>query len=71
MHHDPITEEIRAIRHQLAAAFDNDLARIAADLRQREQASGRTFVQLPKRPARNKAVKEISPTPPLQTDSAT
>jgi hypothetical protein len=51
MHHDPITEEIRAIRHKLAEALGNDLARIAADLRQREAASGLTFVQLPKRPA--------------------
>ena len=39
MHYDPITEEIRAVRHQLAQAFDNDLGRIAADLRQREAAS--------------------------------
>lgn len=46
MHFDPITEEIRAIRHALAAQFDNDLARIAADARERERASGRTFVDL-------------------------
>jgi hypothetical protein len=70
MHHDPITEEILAIRQQLAAAFDNDLARIAADLRQREAASGRTFVQLPKRPARKDTAEHI-PLPPLQADSST
>ena len=52
MHIDPITEEIRAIRQSLAAQFDNDLVRIVADLRQRESTSGRTFVQLPKRPVR-------------------
>jgi hypothetical protein len=52
MHHDPITEEIRAIRHALAAKFDNDIHRIGEDIRQRELASGRKFVQLPKRPLR-------------------
>lgn len=67
MHYDSITEEIRAIRHKLAEAFDNDLARIAADLRQREAASGRTFAQLPKRPARRNTAKETSP---LKADSS-
>ena len=52
MHIDPITEEIRTYRRSLAAAFDNDLSRIVADLRQREIASGRTFARLPKRPAK-------------------
>ena len=60
MHIDPITEEIRAFRRSFAAAFDNDLSRIVADLRQRETASGRTFAQLPKRPARSTVVAEQS-----------
>jgi len=48
---DPITEEIRNIRHNLAAQFGNDVSRIFADIRQRETSDGRTYVTLPKRPA--------------------
>ncbi len=43
------TEEIRAIRHALAARFDNDLSRIFADLQRQECESGLTYVTLPKR----------------------
>ena len=43
---DPITDEIRAIRKQLAAQCGNDLAKIFADLREREATDGRTYVQL-------------------------
>jgi hypothetical protein len=43
------TEEIRRIRHELAAQFDNDLDRIVADLRRKELESGREFVVLPPR----------------------
>ena len=49
---DPITEEIRNIRDELAARFDNDVSRIFADVREREATDGRTYVTLPKRPAR-------------------
>jgi hypothetical protein len=49
---DPITEEIRSIRRKLAAQLDNDIFRILADVRQREVSDGRTYVTLPKRPAR-------------------
>lgn len=45
------TDEIRAIRHELAARFDNDLDRIVADLRRRQEESGREYITLPKRPA--------------------
>jgi hypothetical protein len=45
---DP-TEEIKAIRHQLGAAFDFDLERIVIDIQTREAESGRTFVTLPPR----------------------
>ena len=49
MVHNPITEEIREIRHRLAAEFDNDVYRIGAELRRRQSASGRCVVRLPKR----------------------
>jgi hypothetical protein len=52
---DPITEEIRSIRHELAAQFGNDVSRIFADVRQREAADGRTYVTLPRRPAHTEA----------------
>jgi len=48
---DPITEEIRSIRRELAAQFDNDVSRILADVRQREASDERNYVTLPKRPA--------------------
>ena len=46
------TEEIRAIRHELAGRFDNDLDRIVADLRRQQQESGRVYITLPRRPPR-------------------
>ncbi len=46
---DPITEEIRTIRRELAAQFGNDLSRILWDVRRREASDGRTYVTLPKR----------------------
>ena len=52
MVHDFITEEIREIRHRLAARFDNDVHRIGEDLRRRQSTSSRRVVQLPKRSPR-------------------
>jgi len=49
MIHDPITEEIREIRHRLAAQFDNDVDRIAAEIRRGQSASGRRVVRRPRR----------------------
>lgn len=46
---NPITNEIREIRHRLAAQFDNDIKRIGDDLRRREAVSGRKVVRLPRR----------------------
>ena len=46
---DSITEEVREIRHRLAAQFDNDVGRIGEELRRREAASGRRVVHLPRR----------------------
>lgn len=41
---NPITEEIREIRHRLAAEFGNDLDRIFADLQRKERESGRVVI---------------------------
>ena len=49
---DPITEEIRRIRRMLAEKCNNDVSRILSEVRQREASSEKTFVRLPKRPAR-------------------
>jgi hypothetical protein len=50
---NPITEEIRAIRHQLAAEQGNDVSRIGAELRRRQATSGRRVVRLaPRAPDR-------------------
>jgi hypothetical protein len=43
------TGEIREIRHQLAAKFDNDLNRIVEDLMRQQRESGRKYVSLPRR----------------------
>jgi len=45
---DPIAE-IKRIRHQLGADVDFDLARIFADLRRRQETSGRSYVRRPAR----------------------
>lgn len=49
MTNDSITDEIRAIRRELAAQFDNDVSKILADVRKREAADGHVYVTLPKR----------------------
>lgn len=45
---DP-TEEIKAVRHRLGAAFDYDLDRIVADIQHRQTESGRKYVTMPPR----------------------
>jgi hypothetical protein len=50
------TEEIRAIRHQLAARFANDLDRIVADLQQQQARSGRKIISLPKREPKQRPI---------------
>ena len=52
---NPITDQIRAIRHELAAQFDNDLDRIVADLQRQQRESGRDYVELPRREPRSSA----------------
>lgn len=46
MSKDSITDDIRKIRHDLAAQFGNDLDAILADVRRREIMDGRTYVSL-------------------------
>lgn len=50
---DPITDEIRSIRHALAAEQGTDIVRILADARHREASDGRIYVTLPARSVRN------------------
>jgi hypothetical protein len=49
---DEIVEEVREARRTHAAAHEHDLRRIFADLKRKEEASGRPVVTLPPRPAR-------------------
>jgi hypothetical protein len=59
---NPITEEIRDIRHRLAEQFDNDVYRIGAELRRRQAASSRRFVRLPSRkPVTTALNKSVNP----------
>jgi len=46
---NPITKQIRQIRHQLAAKFDNDLDRIFDDLRRQQRESGLEYVDVSER----------------------
>lgn len=46
---NPIIEEIRDIRHRLAAQFDNDVHRIGAEIRRGQAVSGRRVVRRPRR----------------------
>jgi hypothetical protein len=48
------TEEIRKIRRELAAMFDNDVHRIGEETRRRQRESGRRFITLPKRLPHNR-----------------
>ena len=53
---DPIAE-IKRIRHELGADMDFDLNRIFADLRRRQETSGRSYVRRPaRRPMANHAM---------------
>jgi hypothetical protein len=46
---DPIVAEIRKVRHEHAAKFNNDIAAIFADIRRQEKESGRQYVSFPPR----------------------
>lgn len=43
------TEEIRAIRRELATALGNNVHRIAEETRRQQRESGRQFISLPRR----------------------
>jgi len=49
MKDDPIVAEIRQIRHEHAAKFNNDVAAIFEDYRRMAKESGRTYVSYPPR----------------------
>jgi len=49
---DSPTDEIRTVRHLLAARFDNNMQRIVDDLRRQQRESGREYIRLPKRSPR-------------------
>ena len=51
---DEIVEDVRAVRRAHAAAFGFDVARIVADLRKKDAASGERLVSLPPKPARHR-----------------
>lgn len=53
MLHNPITEEIREIRHRLAAQFGNEVYRIGDEIRRRQRESGRQYRRLLPRPPAN------------------
>jgi len=44
MFHDPIVEEVRAIREQLAAQFNFDIRKIVEDAQRRQATSGSRIV---------------------------
>ena len=54
------TDEIRAIRQQLAARFDNDMTKIVADLMRQQRESGRKYIRLQKRTPRTDVVTKRS-----------
>ncbi len=56
---DSITDEIRGIRHHLAAQFGNDLDLILADIRRREASDSRTYVSLSPRVVSRKADEQL------------
>lgn len=49
MTRDPIVEEVRAVRDEIAKALDYDISAVFEVFRARERASGRPTVSLPPR----------------------
>ncbi len=75
MVHNPITEEIREIRHRLAARFNNDVYRIGAEIRRRQAESNRRIVRRQRRqPApmttTNRVARGVSAPGPHTTEHA-
>ena len=68
---DP-TDEIKAIRHRLGAAFDYDLDRIVADIQRRQSESERKYVTMsPRRIADNKAMQPSGGGPVVRDGTST
>ena len=53
---DPIVEEVRKARAEHAARFGNDLHRIVADLKARQQRLGGRLVRLAPKPLSDKTL---------------
>lgn len=49
MSDNPIVEEIRAIKHKLAAECDNDIKKIMERTRKSQENDGRTYITEPLR----------------------
>ena len=67
---DPIVEEVRAIREQLAAQFDFDIRRIIADAQNRQASSGRRVVSFQPGQSTAQSGKDVlfeTPSPHLRT----
>jgi len=45
--HDPVVEEVRAVRDAIAKEFDYDIERLGRALQERQAKSGRLVVRLP------------------------
>lgn len=61
---DPIIAEVHAVRDALAAEADHDVGRLFQMIREREEKSGRTYVQFPPRrvePPRNTRYADTPP----------
>ena len=48
---DPIVDEVRKHRKEIAARFGHDLRRIAAYFKKREKEGGRKVISSPRKPA--------------------
>ena len=60
MWRDEIVEEVRKARDEYAAKFNYDLRAIAQDLREKQEASGKTIVRLKSKKAEEKLPEEAA-----------
>ena len=64
---DPIVEEVRRIRQAHAESFNYDLDAIYADIKARQEASGRTYVRFPRKSPVDPASTDANALPPRPT----
>lgn len=69
MTRDPIVEEVRAVRDEIAKALDYDIAAIFEALRAQERESGRPTISLPSRRP-DPSTREYAAQPPVAPDEA-